>query len=178
MTRVLSILVYALSLTACAATPPPRWEAGGARLMVARAYWERGDFDRIEIRDDGGVYEGEYLVFTIDRVGRVVDEEYEPVGLMYEDGLLLGSDEAQLGRVGMYNASAPGKDYAWLSVAPDGSVTFFDEDGEQQFGGKWYGCTGPMTRTCTLVTHVFMLRAYLARRQSGPSLGFGVGVGL
>lgn len=146
--------------------------------MVARAYWERGEQDLIEIRADGNVYEGEDVVFIIDTVGRIVDSDYAPFALLHEDGLLLGPDETQLGRVGLHNASPPEQQHAWVNVDADGRVTFFDEDGEQHFGGTWRGCGGPMARTCTLVTHSFMLRVYLARRQSGPSLGLGIGVGL
>lgn len=146
--------------------------------MVAHAYWERGEQDLIEIRADGSVYEGEDVVFVVDTVGRIVDSDYEPFALLHEDGLLMGPDEMQLGRVGLHNASPPGQQHAWASVGPDGRVTFFDEDGTQHFGGTWRGCGGPMARTCTLVTHAFMLRVYLARRRSGPSLGVGIGVGL
>lgn len=146
--------------------------------MVARAYWERGDHDLIDIRDDGHVYEGKAVVFVIDTVGRIVDSDYEPFALLYDDGLLMGPDEQELGRVGLHNASPPTRHHAWVSVGPDGRVTFFDEDGEQHFGGTWRGCGGPMARTCTLVTHAFMLRTLLARRRSGPSLGFGIGIGL
>lgn len=167
-----------VSLIGCSSTPPPRWDAGGARLMVARAYWERGEQDLIEIRADGSVYEGDDLVFVIDTVGRIVDENYEPFALLYQDGLLLGPDVMQFGRVGLHNASPPERQHAWVTVAPEGRVTFFDEDGEQHFGGVWRGCGGPMARTCTLVTHAFMLRVFLARRHSGPSLGIGIGVPL
>ena len=146
--------------------------------MVAHASWERGDYDLIEIRPDGSVYEGEDPVFVIDTVGRIVDSDYAPFALLYDNGLLLGPDEMQLGRVGIYNASPPEEQYAWVTVAPDGGVTFFDEDGEQHFGGTWRGCGGPMARTCTLVTHAFMLRVLLARQHSGPSLGIGIGVGM
>ena len=146
--------------------------------MVARAYWERGEYDLIDIRDDGSVLEGEDLVFTIDTVGRIVDADFAPFALLYDDGTVRGPDETQLGRVGLHNASPPEKQYAWVTVAPDGHVTFFDEDGEQHFGGTWRGCGGPMARTCTLVTHAFMLRVLLARRQSGPSVGMGIGVAL
>jgi hypothetical protein len=146
--------------------------------MVARAYWERGDHDLIEIRDDGGVYEGDELMFTVDRVGRVVDDEYEPYALLVEEGLVRGTEDQTYGRVGLRNASGPRMDHAWLSVQPDGRVTYYDPDGEQHFGGKWRGCTGPMIRTCTLVTHIFLVRANRARRRSTPTIGIGIGVGL
>ena len=177
MKALLSLGVL-LVLTACTATPPPKWTGGGAQLMVARAYWERGDHDRIEIREDGGVYEDDDLVFTIDRVGRVVDADFEPFALLHPEGVVYGTDERRLGRVGLRNASGPGMDHAWLSVHTDGRVTFYERDGDQHFGGKWYGCSGPMTRTCTLVSHVFLLRAHQVRRRSGPSIGIGLGIGL
>ena len=177
MKQLISV-VACLGLTACSLTPPPQWATGGARLMIARAYWERGEHDRIEIRDDGGVYEDDDLVFTIDRVGRVVDDDYEPFALLYDNGIVLGPERRRMGRVGLHNASAPGDDHAWVSLQPDGRVIYYDPDGEQLFGGKWYGCSGPMVRTCTLVIHMFMMRFYDARRRSGPSPGFGFGIGI
>ncbi len=68
--------------------------------MVARAYWERGEHDLIEIRDDGGVYEGDDLIFTIDRVGRVVDDDYEPYALLYENGIVLGPERRREAHAG------------------------------------------------------------------------------
>jgi hypothetical protein len=65
-----ALALFCFALAGCSSTPPPRWETGGARVMVARAYWERGEQDLIEIRADGNVYEGEDLVFIIDTVGR------------------------------------------------------------------------------------------------------------
>jgi hypothetical protein len=91
---------------------------------------------------------------------------------------MLGADDHRMGRVGLRNASGPGMDHAWLSLQPDGRVTFYEHDGEAHFGGKWYGCDGPMTRTCTLVAHVFLLRVHQTRRRSGPSIGIGFGIGL
>ena len=150
--------------------------------MIARAYWDRGEHERIEIRDDGSIYEDDDLIYTVDKVGRVVNDDYEPYALLFPEGLVRGNGDQTLGRVGLQNASGPGMDYAWLSIAPDGRVTFYDLDGEQHFGGKWYGCGGPMLRTCTLVTHIMLVRNFRDRRRSGPSfgpsIGIGVGVGL
>jgi hypothetical protein len=71
------------------------------------------------------------------------------------------------------NASPPGGVEAWLSVAPDGRVTYFDADGERSSGGVWRGCAGAAQRTCTLVTQLLAVANY-----RGPSSGVGVGIGV
>jgi hypothetical protein len=120
------------------------------------------------------VRDGEVL-FAIDRVGRIVDDENDPVALLFPDGRLAGTD-GMLGRVGLNNASPPGASLAWLSLLPDGQVLFFDTDGEREPQGVWQGCDGPVRRTCTLVTHIVALQRE-TRRSSGPALGVGLGVG-
>lgn len=174
----LVLIACALFAVHCTPDPPPNWQSGGAPLFIARAYWERGEHDLIEIRDNGEVYEDDDLAFVVDKAGRVVNDDYEPRAIMLPDGIVVGTDDQPLGRVGVQNASPPDRHYAWLRIMPDGKVLFYDRDGEEHFGGVWRGCGGPMARTCTLVTHMFVLRSYRSERRSGPSFGIGIGIPL
>jgi hypothetical protein len=81
-----------------------------------------------------------------------------------------------LGRVGLANAAPPGAAAAWLAILPNGQAITFDEEGEREAAGVWYGCEGPQKRTCTYVMHVILVRHYLARSRSGVSVGVGVGI--
>jgi hypothetical protein len=162
----------------CAPHPPPRWAEGGAALVIGTARWDRGDDDPIEITADGQVLEDGDVILTVDRVGRVVDEDMEPVALLLPDGYLAGPDDVLLGRVGMSNASPPDRASAWLAVLPDGRVVRYDEEGEPSSDGTWRGCDGPKIRTCTLVTHVLAVRHYRSQPRGGVTFGVGVGVGL
>jgi hypothetical protein len=175
--RLAILGVVAAALAGCATTPPPRWAQGGAMLVLPSARWERPDGDVLEIRSDGQVLEGGSLLFVVDRVGRVVDEDYEPVALLFPDGRLAGSEDRALGHVGISNAAPPDRHQAWLSVAPDGGVVYYDEDGERASGGRWTGCEGAAHRTCTLVTHLLAVRNYARRPAPGVGIGVGVGVG-
>lgn len=170
-------IVVPLVLGACAPRPPPRWAEGGAPLSIGAASWERGDEDRIDLLANGQVIEDGDLVLLVDRAGRVVDEDYDPVAILLPDGFLAGTDNRVLGRVGVSNAAPPDSATAWLAVMPDGEVVFFDSDGERKSGGRWIGCTGAKRRTCTLVTHMILVR-YFRDRRSGPRFGVGVGVGV
>jgi hypothetical protein len=161
----------------CAPHEPPRWAQGGAALVIAPARWDRGKDDAIEIRADGKVLEDGDLKFVIDRAGRVVDDDYEPIGILMPEGQLIGQDNLSLGHVGLANAAPPGSTQAWLAVTPDGNVTYFDEDGDRSAGGRWAGCNGPQQRTCTLVTHLIAVQHWSARPRSGVTFGVGVGVG-
>jgi hypothetical protein len=145
--------------------------------VLPSARWERADGDVLEIRPDGQVLEGGDLLFVVDRVGRVVDDEYEPLALLFPDGRLAGSEDRALGHIGIANAAPPDRHQAWLTVAPDGSVIYYDEDGERQSGGRWTGCGGAAQRTCTLVTHLIAVRSYARRSAPGVSVGVGIGVG-
>ncbi len=64
------------------------------------------------------------LLLIVDRVGRVADEEAEPLAVLLPDGRLAGTDARSLGHLGWSNAAPPGSEQAWLRVAPDGRVTF------------------------------------------------------
>lgn len=160
---------------ACAPREPPHWPEGGARLLLPAARWDRPGEAPIELRPDGRVLEGGEVLFVIDSVGRVVDDDHEPVALLLPDGRLVGTNERFLGYVGVSNAAPPWSDYAWVAVRPDGSVMHFGADGEREPGGRWHGCEGAALRTCTLVTH---LLASERARAPGAGFSFGVGVGI
>ncbi len=130
----------------------------------------------MELHADGKVFEDGDLLFVLDRVGRVVDAEYEPFAILLGDGRLVGTDDRALGQLGVTNAAPPGSQQAWLAVMPDGGVTAFGADGERCGFGRWAGCSGPVLRSCTLVTHLFALRRY--RNGSPSGVHFGVGMGL
>ncbi len=166
-----------LLAAACAPKQPPRWQEGGAPLIIQPARWDRPSDDAIVIEADGRVTEDGDLLFVVDRAGRVVDEDYEPVAILLDDGHVAGPDNRLLGRVGLANAAPPGSAAAWLAIQPNGQVIRFDDDGERIDEGVWRGCEGPQKRTCTLITHVLWARRYLNRPRSGVSVGVGVGVG-
>lgn len=166
----------ALVLLGCVPDPPARWAEGGAAVIIPEARFERGKADPIFIHADGRVEQDGDLMFTIDRAGRVFDEDNEPVALINTDGSVSGPDDVYLGRVGMQNASPPWSGTAWLRVRSDGKVALYDADGEAQYGGRWYGCEVPKTRVCTLVTHLLALDAARRRRDSDVQVGIGIGV--
>jgi hypothetical protein len=170
------LAALALQAVACVAAAPARWAEGGAPLLLPNATWERGRNDAIVIRPDGVVLEDGNVLFTLDRAGRVFDEDNEPLALLNADGGISGPDDVYLGRVGMHNASPPWATTAWLRVRRDGKVALYDEDGEAQYGGSWSGCATPFTRACTLVTHLLALRA--SRRYQESPVQFGIGVGM
>ena len=150
---------------------------GGAPLFLAPAQWHRESGGDVELRADGHVLVDGDLVFVVDRVGRVANDDYDPYAVLLPDGQLVGSDRVSLGRIGVTNASPPGALEAWLAVTPDGRVTYFDSDGERTAGGSWRGCNGPVLRTCTLVTQLLAVADHRPRR-SGVGIGVGVGVGV
>ncbi len=164
-------------LASCTPSEPPRWSEGGAPLVLPSARWQRDDDDVIEVQPNGHVLEDGDLIFVIDRVGRVVDDDYEPVALLFPDGRLAGTDDRSLGHVGVANAAPPSRVEAWLAVTPDGAVTYFDSDGDRSAGGRWTGCSGAAQRTCTLVTHLVAMRHYSDRSEPGVGVGIGIGVG-
>jgi hypothetical protein len=168
-----SWLLAAPLLFGCAPRNPPRWAEGGAELSFGAARWDRENGDPVEIRPNGHVLVDGDLTYVLDRVGRVTNEDYDPYAVLLPDGQLAGIDNTSLGRVGLNNASPPGAVEAWLSVGPDGRVTYYDEDGERSAGGVWRGCNGPVQRTCTLVTQLLAVANY-----RGPSSGVGIGVGV
>jgi hypothetical protein len=145
--------------------------------VIAPAVWKRGR-TQVEVRQNGQVIEDGDLIYSIDRVGRVVDDSNEPVAILLPDGHVAGPNDRYLGRVGLSNASPPDADVAWLSVMPDGSVVRFDADGQRASDGRWSGCNGPQMRVCTLVTHLLAVRDYGGRSRGGVGIGVGVGIGI
>ena len=173
----LSKTLVALTLlvgAACTPKPPVHWESGGAPLLIPNARWDRPGDDSIEIRADGKVLEDGDVIFVVDRAGRIVDEDHEPVALLMQDGHVAGTDNRLLGRVGHANAAPPGSAAAWLAILPNGQAMTFDEEGEREAAGVWYGCDGPAKRTCTYVMHTILVQHYLNRPRSGVGVGVGV----
>jgi hypothetical protein len=130
----------------------------------------------VDLMPDGRVFgNGEHL-FTIDAAGRVFDLENEPIALLEGDGRLVGNNDANLGRIGLRNASPPGAEAAWLTLEETGAVVRFDPEGGPIHEGFWAGC-GAALRTCTLATHVLALAQMRSGSRSNVSVGVGVGVG-
>jgi hypothetical protein len=166
-----------LCLAACASSPPPHWQQGGAPLAVGPARWTRADDDAIEILPNGSVLENGSLLFLVDRAGRVVNEDSDPVAILLPDGQLVGPNDHYLGRVGVSNASPPGAPSAWLSILPNGQMLTYSPDGDREPAGVWTGCNGPTRRTCTLVAHMVQMRRYQRGSRGGVGVGIGIGIG-
>lgn len=176
-TLALALFVVALAAvaTGCSATPPARWQQGGAPLLIAPAIWNRANGDKVEIKANGQVLENGDMVLFVDRAGRVTDKNYDPVAVLLPDGYVAGTDNRLLGRVGVTNAAPPGSATAWVSILPNGQVVRYNTDGDRENGGVWHGCIGPQMRTCTLITHILLVQSYASRPQ--PSVGIGIGIG-
>lgn len=157
----------ALGAAGCAATPPPSWAQGGARLAFGRAVWTQVEGGRLEVDERGQVRVNGELLLTLDRVGRVVDDSNDPVALLDSEGQLFGTNDSYLGRIGLHNASPPWGPEAWVRVTPKGAVVLFDADGDASSAGSWVGCEGPILRTCTLLTHLVLLES-VQRAPRGP----------
>jgi hypothetical protein len=175
--RATAALLAGAALVGCGPSQPPRWAEGGSPLALGAARWERESGGPVELRPDGKVLIDGDLAFVIDRAGRVANDEYDPFAVLLPDGQLVGAGDQALGQIGTSNAAPPGAREAWLSVTPDGRVTYFDPDGERSAGGVWRGCAGPVQRTCTLVTQLIALQNYRGAR-GGVGIGIGVGVGV
>lgn len=177
MRSALVVAVAGFCSLACSPKPPPRWAEGGAPLVIVPARWDRGDEEPVEILANGQVLEDGEPTMLVDKAGRVVDEDYEPLAVLLPDGHVAGPDNRLLGRVGVANAAPPDSAAAWLAIMPDGQVIYFDDDGDRGAGGVWRGCEGPQKRTCTLVTHLIAMRHYADRSHSGVGVGVGIGIG-
>jgi len=178
------ILLTALCLggVACSSSPPAHWAQGGAQLEIPKARWVIGTATVDLIPDGKILINGEHEL-TIDRGGRVYDEDSQAVALLEPDGRLVGPDDEPLGVVGAMHASRPGEQNAWISVAPSGEVVSYDDEGERHLAGVWIGCNAsPRThQVCTLVTHLLAMRMKATSERgdsSGVSFGIGVGVGV
>ena len=145
------------------------------RVDIPRARWTNGD-EVIDVMPDGRVLANGDHLFTVDAAGRVFARDNDPIALLEGDGRLVGNDDANLGQVGLRNASPPGIEFAWLTIDDAGTVVRFDPDGGPHPEGSWSGC-GPALRTCTLVTHVIALSQMRAARGPRTRVGIGVGAG-
>lgn len=171
--------VAALLVAGCENPPPPGWAKGGAPLVITAMSWKTGDGRDVDVTADGKVRIDGDLLVTIDRAGRIYDDDNEPIALLLPDGTVLGSENMHLGQVGVTNAAPPGGGNAWLAVLPDGHVMHFESDGERTTDGVWRGCDGPQHRTCTLVSHLVTLHRVAAESsQSNVYFGVGMGVGV
>jgi hypothetical protein len=141
------------------------------RLQLGEAQWTRND-DVIELKSDGSVLEDDDVLFRVDRVGRVYEQDGDPIGILLPTGDLVGEDNVSLGEAGAVSAAAPGEAFAWLSLARDGTVVRYDQDGDRFADGQWSGCHGPLLPTCTLVTHIIAYQEWKRR----PRMSVGVGV--
>ncbi|HET9955368.1 MAG TPA: hypothetical protein VFQ61_12725 [Polyangiaceae bacterium] len=171
------LLIGLVALAACSPREPPHWPEGGARLAMGTARWTRPGDEPIELRRDGRVFEGGDLLFVIDRVGRIVDRDYEPLAILLPDGQLVDVDAQGLGQIGLANAAPPWTEAAWLSVTADGHVIHFDPDGDRESLGNFEGCAGAVHRTCTVVAHMVQLRQVRTNPSGHVRVGVGVGIG-
>ena len=167
-------VTFSAAIGGCHSRPPPEWAQGGSATQLGRARWERGN-DTVDLFPDGRVLVDGDTLWVIDPAGRVTDGDRDPVAVLFADGRLIGTDDQSLGIVGTMNASAPGAGSAWLTVAPSGEVVLYDTEGARASGGGWSGCQGPLSRTCTLVTHLVVLREFQRRSRVGVGIGFGIG---
>jgi hypothetical protein len=187
MKRGLVLGAGPLLLCACAATPPANWAKGGAPLDVIPSRWVRGDV-MVEITPDGKVMLNTEHLLSVDRGGRVVDGDAQPVALLEPDGRVIGPGDKPLGFVGAWSASRPNEAMAWLAVMSTGEVVRFGDQGERTPMGVWVGGCAYSLRAhqlCTLVTHLLATRledqapyrtGYPGTRP--PGMGFpGVGLG-
>jgi hypothetical protein len=164
--------------SSCATTPPPLWATGGAALQLGRAVWVQADGEQLLLDEQGRVFADGKHIYSLDRAGRVVDDVNDPVALLDGEGQLYATNEAYWGRIGVQNAAPPWSPEAWLRITKHGTVVLFDQDGETVIAGRWTGCQGPLLRTCTLLTHISLLRAVNQRRVAypygaNPYLGWG-----
>jgi hypothetical protein len=160
-------LMLSCSGLACGPKPPPHWASGGSPLVFTDAHWIRQGEQDVHLNRSGEVFEGDTQVFAIDTMGRVTDSEGEPFGVVDADGRVLGTDESDLGRLGLTNASPPDATYAWIRLDASGAVMRFASDGAPRHTGLFQGCHGHAFRSCTLVVHLFALRKLQACRSKG-----------
>lgn len=176
LTAWMLVLVAAGAMTACTPKPPPQWALGGTPLMLGQASWQRGDDDPVVLHQDGTVTQDDDVLFRIDTAGRVFEEDGEPIAILLPGNVLVGTDDVALGVVGPHSASFPGSPYAWLSLGRSGQVIRYDPEGERSVDGQWTGCTGYVTKTCTLISHLIALEEWRNRPRVGIGVGIGVGV--
>jgi hypothetical protein len=142
---------------------------------MTSAHWSRGD-SIIEVRPDGKVLVDNDPAFNIDGAGRVFETDGDPIAVLQPDGALVGRNQTAMGQVGLLSAAFPGSSTAWVGMGPKGEVIRYDPEGERSQDGYWQGCGGPAVLTCTLVTHMVLLREWQHRPRVG--VGFGIGIGV
>jgi hypothetical protein len=173
------VAAVALGGAALGCTPPPprSWTGGGTLLEIPRAQWILGE-EAVELLPGGEVLVDGDLEMAIDRVGRVYDEEGDPVAVLEPDGGLVGNDDVDMGMVGSRHASLPESGFAWITVEPNGQVIRYGSEGQRHPFGAWFGCgrSPRAQQACTLVSHVLGMRMRRRARDDGPSFGFGMGV--
>lgn len=177
--RVLSLLLVCGSLSCSSSRPPAGWPQGGMPVQLPSARWVVMG-STVDLRPSGQVYlDGDYFM-TIDPVGRVFDEENQPIALLYPDGSVRGPDDQPLGVVGYLHASQAATTHAWITLTPQGPVIRYDGEGERHDFGIWIGCSdSPQTQlTCTLVTHLMGNRIIDAANNDRMSPSFTVGPSL
>lgn len=165
---------------------------GGAQLFPQRATWTHA-YSTIELLPDGRVIVNGRETFAIDRAGRVMDPDAQPVALLRPDGRLIGAGEVDLGRVGPTAAALPGAPYASLAIAPNGQVVRYADDGDMSSLGAWAGCGyyAVTLQACMLVTLLVATKyqpyrpinrypgtPYGTPYGSGVMPGYGLGVGI
>jgi hypothetical protein len=191
MKRALLLGLSTLLITGCAANPPAHWAEGGSPLDIPRARWVRGDAS-VEIVGDGRVLVNGEHKLTIDRAGRIVDADANPVALIERDGRLIGPGDKPLGVAGVWSASLPGESIAWLAVLPSGEVVRYGDEGVRSSMGAWVGncmASAPAHQTCMIVSHLLGMKLKDERPYNpgyvpgmtpgmGGMGGVGLGVGL
>jgi hypothetical protein len=85
--------VAVLLVSACADPPPAGWAKGGAPLVIKQMSWKTGAGEEVVVTEDGKVTSDGDHIFTIDRAGRVYDDDKEPVALLLPDGTVEGSEQ-------------------------------------------------------------------------------------
>src|SRR5262252_9258515 len=92
--------LVAIALAGCEPRPPANWVQGGARLDIPRARWTRSGH-LFDIMPDGKVLSDGGHVFSLDAAGRVFNPDGDPIGVLQDDGRLVGRDNVALGRIGI-----------------------------------------------------------------------------
>lgn len=178
MTRYLLAGCLGLTLVGCG-SPPANWPKGGAALDIPRARWANGP-STIDILPDGQVLVNGNPAYTLDRAGRLADLDDDAVALLEADGHVTGEDDEPMGQVGWTNAARAGESTAWISLQPTGQVVRFNDDGEAEPFGIWFGCavSPRASQACTFVTHVLAERIRSQPEDAPVSFGIGIGVGI
>lgn len=160
--------------TGCSQTPPPKWQQGGAPIVLQPAVWER-QTHFVQVQNNGHVILNDRLMFVLDRNGRVHDALGDPYAVLEAGNRLSGNNDWTLGTISVSTATPPGSSQPWITVFPSGKVVRQDMEGRSFEDGAWSGCNGQMMRTCTLVSHLIVLYEQMYSNQQqhvgGPQQG-------